>query len=59
MEALAPSVILSAHGPILTGSAIHDAFDRIRTMATTPRVVPPGQSLLDEILAGTLVEAAA
>ncbi|HEX5614438.1 MAG TPA: MBL fold metallo-hydrolase [Acidimicrobiia bacterium] len=51
VEALAPNVVVSAHGPILTGSAIHDAFDRVRTLAGRERFVPPGQALLDEILA--------
>lgn len=51
IEALAPRVVTSAHGPILTGGAIHDAFDRVRTLAGAPRIAPPGQELLDEILA--------
>ena len=51
IEALAPRVVTSAHGPILTGGAIHDAFDRVRTLAGAPRLSPPGQELLDQILA--------
>jgi flavorubredoxin len=51
VEALGPRVVASAHGPILTGSAIHDAFDRVRTLAAAPRIAPPGQALLDQILA--------
>ncbi len=54
VEALAPRVVLSAHGPILTGGAIHDAFDRVRALAGAPRVIPPGQETLDELLAPAL-----
>jgi flavorubredoxin len=51
VEGLKPRVVASAHGPLLRGGAIHDAFDRVRAMAGEPRVMPPGQSALDEILA--------
>jgi flavorubredoxin len=51
VEALKPLTIASAHGPVLTGTAIHDAFDRVRGLAGQPRIVGPGQSLLDELLA--------
>ena len=54
VEALAPSAVASAHGAVLTGNAIHDAFDRVRTLAGAPRLAPPGQELLDEILANTI-----
>jgi flavorubredoxin len=54
LEALRPDAIASAHGPILTGAAIPDAFARLRALAGQPRVVPAGQSALDEILAPTL-----
>jgi len=52
VEAHRPSVVAVAHGPVLTGSAIHDAFDRVRGMAGAPLVPRPGQSVLDELLAG-------
>ena len=39
---------------MLTGSAIHDAFDRVRGMAGEPIVPRPGQSVLDELLAQVL-----
>src|SRR5437764_1395633 len=42
VEGLRPRVITSAHGPILTGDAIHDAFDRVRTLAGQPAIAPPG-----------------
>jgi flavorubredoxin len=51
VEALKPRVVASAHGPVLVGDTIHDAFDRVRTLAGQPRMAPPGQELLDEILA--------
>ncbi|MBW3557678.1 MAG: MBL fold metallo-hydrolase [Actinobacteria bacterium] len=54
VEALKPCVIASSHGPLLRGLAIHDAFDAVRGMAGEPRTVPPGQHLLDELLAGVV-----
>lgn len=51
VESLGLLAVASAHGPVLTGHAITDAFDRVRNMAGAPAVTPPGQSLLDEILA--------
>ena len=51
VRALRPRVVASAHGPVLTGDAVDDAFDRVRTIAGEPRHLPPGQELLDEILA--------
>jgi flavorubredoxin len=51
VQALAPRAVASAHGPVLTGDAIADAFDRVRAMAGAPIVEPPGQPALDEILA--------
>jgi hypothetical protein len=52
LEALGLVAVASAHGPVLHGDAIPDAFERIRRLAGAPRVQPPGQALLDEILAG-------
>ena len=54
VEALRPTVVASAHGPVLTGTAIHDAFDRVRDMAGQPIVEPPGQAMLDELLENLL-----
>jgi flavorubredoxin len=51
VEALRPTVVASAHGPVLTGPSITDAFDRVRRLAGEPRVVLPSQSALDELLA--------
>jgi flavorubredoxin len=51
VEALRPEVVASAHGHVLRGGDIHDAFDRVRTLAGQPRITPPGQSALDELIA--------
>lgn len=53
---LAPSVVASAHGPVHTGESIAAAFDRVRRMAGTPRLLGPGQDLLDELIAGVLAQ---
>ena len=59
IEALDLRAIASAHGPILTGGAIPDAFKRVRAMAGEPIVAPPGQPLLDELVAAALTHVAA
>lgn len=51
LAALDPVATASAHGPVLRGSAIDDAFARVCAMAGQPIVPPPGQELLDELLA--------
>lgn len=56
VEGLGLLAVASAHGPILTGTAIADAFDRVRTMAGQPIVAPPGQPVLDELVAAALAE---
>jgi flavorubredoxin len=48
---LEPVATASAHGPVLRGAAITDAFDRVRAMAGQPIVQPPGQETLDEMIA--------
>jgi len=58
VEAIAPTTIASAHGPVLTGTAIADAFERVRAMAGQPIVPPPGQETLDALIARTLTSAA-
>ncbi|HVY09094.1 MAG TPA: MBL fold metallo-hydrolase [Mycobacteriales bacterium] len=52
LEALGLVAVASAHGPVLHGDAIPDAFERIRGLAGAARVQPPGQPLLDQIVAG-------
>ena len=58
VEGLGLLAVASAHGPVLTGSAITDAFDRVRAMAGRPIAHPPGQPLLDELVAASLAEQA-
>jgi flavorubredoxin len=54
IAALAPSAVASAHGAVLTGDAITDAFNRVRTLAGAPRQKGPGQELLDELIAAVM-----
>ena len=58
VEALGVLVVASAHGPVMTGGAIHSAFDSVRALAGRPYIPTPGQELLDELVATTLVAAA-
>jgi flavorubredoxin len=58
VEAIAPTAIASAHGPVLRGSFITDAFDRVRALAGAPIVPPPGQETLDALVAQALATAA-
>ena len=54
IEAMAPTTIASAHGPVLRNDAITDAFARVRAMAAQPNVAAPGQETLDALIAQTL-----
>lgn len=54
VERLRPRAVASAHGPVLRGPAITDAFARVRAMAGQPIVPPPGQETLDDLLANVL-----
>jgi flavorubredoxin len=54
LQALPLTAVASGHGPVLRGDAIDDAFARVRAMAGAPIVPPPGQPLLDQILAGAM-----
>jgi flavorubredoxin len=56
IEAIGAETIASAHGPVLRGSFVAGAFDRVRALAGQPNVPPPGQEALDARLAGTMVE---
>jgi flavorubredoxin len=58
IEGLGARTVASAHGPVLRGEALEDAFDRVRGLAGAPIIPLPGQELLDTLLAATLVEAA-
>jgi flavorubredoxin len=55
VEALGARVVASAHGPVLRGAQLDDAFDRVRGLAGAAIIATPGQELLDSLL----VEAAA
>jgi flavorubredoxin len=57
VEGLRPRAVASAHGPVLKGTAITDAFARVRAMAGQPIVEPPGQTLLDELVAALVAAA--
>lgn len=59
VEAMGVLTVASAHGPVLTGDAIHQAFDVVRDLAGKPIVPGPGQELLDELVAGALAGAGA
>ena len=48
--ASASSTVASAHGPIITGDAIREAFDVVRGLAGQPIIPAPGQELLDEVI---------
>jgi flavorubredoxin len=54
IEGIGAATIASAHGPVLRGPFIEDAFDRVRAMAGQPNVPPPGQETLDALLAHAL-----
>lgn len=51
IEAMGVITAASAHGPVLGGAALHDAFDVVRDLAGRPVIPGPGQELLDELLA--------
>lgn len=53
VEALGATTVASAHGPVLRGGALDDAFDRLRRLAGSPIIPTPGQALLDTLLATT------
>ena len=54
VEALGLLAVASAHGPILTGDHIHEAFEIVRDLAGKPIIPAPGQELLDELVAQIL-----
>jgi flavorubredoxin len=59
IEAFGARTVASAHGPVLRGEQLDDAFDRLRGLAGAPIIPTPGQELLDTLIATTLVEGAA
>jgi hypothetical protein len=48
---LSPSVVASAHGPVLTGDFVGEAFDLIRQLPRMAPVEQPGQPLLELMIA--------
>jgi flavorubredoxin len=54
VEAMGVLTVATAHGPVLTGSAIHEAFDTARNIAGKPVIPGPGQETLDELVAQIL-----
>ena len=59
VEALGLLAVASAHGPIMTGDAIHEAFEVVRNLAGKPIIPPPGQELLDDLVTKILAGAGA
>jgi flavorubredoxin len=59
VEAYGARTVASAHGPVLRGERLDDAFDLLRGLAGAPVIPTPGQELLDQMVAATLLEAAA
>ena len=53
VERFAASTVASAHGPVLRGEQLDDAFDRLRGLAGAPIIPTPGQELLDALIAPT------
>ena len=56
VEAMRPTTVANAHGPVLRGSFIGGAFDRVRALAGKPVVPSPGQETLDALLAAAKVQ---
>lgn len=54
VAALRPNAVATAHGPVLTGADIDDAFDRVRALAGQPRLFGPGQADLDAMVAAAI-----
>jgi len=54
LQSLDFTATASAHGPVLRGKAIDDAFTRVVAMAGQPIVDPPGSETLEEMLAATI-----
>ena len=48
---LRPQVVASAHGPVLTGPKVQEAFELVRRMADLEPVSQPGQDTLDAMIA--------
>jgi hypothetical protein len=53
------TAVASAHGPILTGDQIDDAFARVRGLAGMPRLMLPEGPSLDEFVTAAITPEAA
>jgi hypothetical protein len=58
VEAMGVLAAASAHGAVMTGDALHAAFDVVRGLAGKPIIPGPGQETLDEMIAGILAGSA-
>jgi flavorubredoxin len=58
-RSLRPDIVVSAHGPVLRGDQIDDAFNRTIALAAQPVPAPPGQEMLDQLLESLATAAAA
>ncbi len=58
VRALGSTVWASCHGPVLRGERLEQAFEMTRGIAGAPPVPPPGQLLLDQIVAEAMAAAA-
>jgi flavorubredoxin len=58
VEAMGVLAVASAHGPVITGDAIHEAFDTVRQLAGRPIIPGADQNLLDELIAAAHADAA-
>ncbi len=57
VESLGVLVAASAHGPVVSGPAVHTAFESVRQLAGRPIIPTPGQELLDQLIADVLAAA--
>jgi flavorubredoxin len=54
---LSPSIVASAHGPVLTGEFINEAFGMTRQLARMAPIEQPGQPLLELMIAAAAMPA--
>lgn len=54
VEVLGVLAVGSAHGPVITGDAIREAFEVVRRLAGQPIIPAPGQNLLDDLITQVL-----
>lgn len=56
VRAFGAQAVASAHGPVLRGKALQQAFDKLQLLAGSPVIPTPGQELLDALIERTLTE---